>query len=152
MPWQTHWIKYLLSKLFSSSATGLRVNFSFLCPSGLPKWEHNTTERAPFSNANLIEGKAATILALFVMTPVILSWGTLKSHLFNGTETFKSVSDTWHSQRNFKIQTYRIKTRFPAKSNFWMDNLFSAIFNTVKKLRPVKWYMYCKWFLWCLCL
>ena len=69
------------SSFLSSSATGARVNLVFLLPSGLPRWEQSTTLLAPLSRQYLMLGTAATILALLVIAPVFLSWGTLKSHL-----------------------------------------------------------------------
>ena len=54
---------------------------SFFLPSGRPKCEQRTTDLQPFSKAYLIEGMAAAILALLVIAPEDLSWGTLKSHL-----------------------------------------------------------------------
>ena len=57
----------------------LREKASFLWPSGRPKWEANTTDFAPWFNANLIVGIDATILVLSDTTPFLI--GTLKSTL-----------------------------------------------------------------------
>ena len=64
------------------SATGLNVRFGLISPLGLPKCEHKITF-ALCSNKYFIVGNAATILKSFVIFPVSLSSGTLKSHLTN---------------------------------------------------------------------
>lgn len=63
-------------------ATGFKESSGLISPLGLPKCEHNIT-LALFSNKYLIVGNAATILKSFVIFPVSLSNGTLKSHLTN---------------------------------------------------------------------
>ena len=72
---------YFPSCFSSSFCTGASVNFSFLIPSGRPKWEQRTTDWHPWSRQCWMEGIAAKIRAGFVMANVDLSWGTLKSHL-----------------------------------------------------------------------
>ena len=74
---------------------------------------------ADFSKAYLMDGRAATIRALFVIAPVVLSCGTLKSHLKN-----KRMYGCLQA-----CQSYLIKTRFPAKSKLSIDTFFNAIFN-----------------------
>ena len=106
-------LTYLFKSFWSSSATGLRVNLSFFLPSGRPKCEQRTTDLQPFSKAYLIEGMAAAILALLVIAPEDLSWGTLKSHLNVSTRVktrenvvvldFKAVDNFDFTGKNVKI-------------------------------------------------
>ena len=130
---------YFPSNFFNSSATGLRVNFSFFFPSGRPRCEHKTTDLAFFSRANFMDGRAATILALFVIAPVDLSWGTLKSHLKNLWKPiliyFMILTENCKfSKRNIiKISQwhidsyYLIKTLFPSRSKESIESLLRAI-------------------------
>ena len=80
-PWKVFLIKYTYfpSSFFSSSATGFKENFSFLCPFGRPRWLIRTTDFAPLSRPYLIVGRAPTIRWLFVIS--LPFKGTLKSTL-----------------------------------------------------------------------
>lgn len=96
-----------------------------------------TTDLAPFSNAYLMLSKAATIRWLLVILPSLM--GTLKSTLEGLREICvgksiiktKKIVENSSKIRKFpgRSNSYRIKTRFPDKSNFSMLNLFKAMVN-----------------------